>query len=142
MSTEQAPAGGTPNAAVLESRYGRGPRSRRRNLIILVSGIVALSALAIVWVVWTGILGPSSAVEATDLGHDVTTREATVRWQLSAPANAEVHCAVEAQNDNHAIVGWKIIPVPASDQQVRTFSTTIRTSEPAVTGLINRCWLS
>ncbi|WP_181408911.1 DUF4307 domain-containing protein [Schumannella soli] len=129
-------------AAALDARYGRSPNRRTNRRILAIVGGVVLAVLVVSWVLWTGILGAKAQLEATDLGHDTTATETTVRWSLTAPVNTEVSCAVEAQNDNHGIVGWKIVRLPASDQQVRQFSETVRTSERAVTGLINRCWLS
>jgi hypothetical protein len=139
VSTEQGPQAAS---SALDARYGRSPRRRaNRRILAVVSGAV-LVVLVVAWVLWTGVLGAQAQLEATDLGHDTTATTTTVRWSLAAPANTKVSCAVEAQNDNHGIVGWKIVHLPASDQAVRQFSETVRTSERAVTGLINRCWLS
>ena len=52
-----------------------------------------------------------------------------------------VDCAVEAQNSGFGVVGWKIVHLPASDQRSVTYTTSLATSERAVTGLIYRCWL-
>nr|WP_246286743.1 DUF4307 domain-containing protein [Schumannella luteola] len=137
VSTEQG-----ATAAALDARYGRSPNRRVNRRILAIVGSVVLVALVVGWVLWTGVLGAKAQLEATDLGHDTTATTTTVRWSLAAPVNTEVSCAVEAQNDNHGIVGWKIVHLPASGEAVRQFSETVRTSERAVTGLINRCWLS
>ena len=51
-------------------------------------------------------------------------------------------CALEALNEKYAVIGWKIVELPASSERTRSFTDVVRTSEPAVTGLIYRCWLT
>lgn len=128
--------------AHLDSRYGRttGRRRRTRLWAILVGSAVLVASVA--WVIWVGIFSPASGLEVRDLGyaHDDTT--ATASWELTVDAGLTSSCAVQALNGTHAIVGWKIIEIPASDDRTRRFTETVRTSEPPVTGLIYRCWLT
>jgi hypothetical protein len=65
-----------------------------------------------------------------------------VRYEVTADAGAAVSCALHALNGTFAIVGWKVVELPPSEQGTRQFRETLRTSEPAVTGLIYRCWLT
>ena len=65
-----------------------------------------------------------------------------VRYEVTADAWAPVSCALQALNDSFAIVGWKVVALPPSEEGTRQFRETLRTSEPAVTGLIYRCWLT
>jgi hypothetical protein len=39
-------------------------------------------------------------------------------------------------------VGWKVVRLEPSEQRTRHLTEVVRTSEPAVTGLIYRCWLT
>ena len=56
--------------------------------------------------------------------------------------SASVRCALEVQNEQHAIVGWKVVDLPGSDTYTRVFEERIITSEPAVVGLISECRLT
>ena len=54
-----------------------------------------------------------------------------------------VSCALQALNDDFAIVGWKVVEHPGVGLRAHGSSARpLRTSEPAVTGLIYRCWLT
>ena len=100
-------------------------------------------AVVIAWVVWAGLLGPDASLGSRDLGYSVTGDDAIeVRYEVTADAGASVSCALQALNSTFAIVGWKVVAIPPSDQGMRQFRETLRTSEPAVTGLIYRCWLT
>jgi hypothetical protein len=82
-------------------------------------------------------------METRDIAHEVldeTTVE--VSFELSVAAGTAVDCAIQAQNSQHAIVGWKIVEIRADDRYTRTFTESVRTVEPAVTGLLYRCWLA
>ena len=128
---------------LIEARYGRSPvRRRRTRLIAFVAGAGVL-AVVIAWVVWAGLLGPDASLGSRDLGYSVTGDDAIeVRYEVTADAGASVSCALQALNSTFAIVGWKVVAIPPSDQGTRQFRETLRTSEPAVTGLIYRCWLT
>jgi hypothetical protein len=128
---------------VLDARYGRSKRSRTRQKQF---GIVAAAAFAVVlvaWVIWAGLDAVGSTLEAKDVAHSVTSDTSVdVTFQLSVQAGTPTYCAVQALNDRFAVVGWKIIDVPASDAFNRTITESVRTTERASTGLIYRCWLA
>lgn len=127
----------------LDTRYGRTPtRSRRQRLIAIAAGVgTALVVLA--WVVWAGLFSPAATLDSRDVGYDVAADDRLVlRFEVSVAAGSTVRCALEAQNEQHAIVGWKVIELPASDTYTRVFEEDIVTSEPAVVGLISECRLT
>lgn len=126
----------------LDSRYGRTRGSRRRRTVIAVVAGAAVLAASIAWVVWVGIFSPASSLESRDLGYTSTETDVTISWELTVPAGAASSCALQALNETFAVVGWKVVEVPPSDARTRQLEHTIRTSEPAVTGLIYRCWLT
>ncbi|WBU38063.1 DUF4307 domain-containing protein [Homoserinibacter sp. YIM 151385] len=131
-----------PAAHDLDARYGRTPgRRRRRTVLAIVAGTAAV-ALSVAWVVWVGLFGADSSLEVRDLGYTQLEGEVTVRWELTAEPGRTASCAVEALNATHAIVGWRIVDIPASEARTRPFRETIRVTEPAVTGLISECWLT
>jgi len=127
----------------LDARYGRNPRAERNNKVIIGAVAAAFVAVFAAWLVWGGLLEAPAKFEAKDTGFDlIDDSTVTVRWQFNVPENTDARCAVQALNSTFAIVGWKIVDVPASDLRNRTLSETLRTSEQAVTGLIYRCWLT
>lgn len=129
--------------AAIAERYGRTAASRRRTLIL---GIVAGAAVLLVvgaWVVWVGLFSPGAALETRDLGYVTHGSESVdIRFEVSTDPGTAVSCALQALNEQFAIVGWKIVDLPLSDQRTRSFEENVRVTEDAVTGLIYRCWLT
>jgi hypothetical protein len=124
----------------LDERYGRTPTRRRRGRIgLIVVGAVALLAV-VIWSVWTGIGGSTTAldVQTTDL-KIVSAEEVDVQWLVSGRAGTALVCAIEATDQNGAVVGLAEVAVPASGQVNRTGSTRVRTVRLASNGLIDSC---
>ena len=131
-------------------RYGRTPANRRRTL--LFGGIVAAGVLVVVvaWVVWVGLFSPAASLESRDIGFSgpgggpLTEQDSSVdiRFEVTAEPGQPVSCALQALNERFAIVGWKVVDLPAETERTRAFVENVRVTEPAVTGLIYRCWLT
>ncbi len=126
----------------LDRRYGRTSSRRMGRRVWAVVVGAAVAAASIAWVVWGGLLSPESDTEVRDLGYSTTATTTSVDWELTIPAGRTASCAVQALTDNRAVVGWRVVDVPPSEQRTRRFTEQLRTSEPAVTGLIYRCWLT
>ncbi|SFN97862.1 DUF4307 domain-containing protein [Mycetocola miduiensis] len=132
------------DTSVLDERYGRAPRARKRQRRL---GWIAGSAIALVfvaWVVWAALdmVGPSS-LDVRDTAHTVVNeRTVEVTFELSVATETTSYCAVQALNDTFAVVGWKVVEIPPSEQRTRSFTETVTTTELASTGLIYRCWLA
>jgi hypothetical protein len=138
--SELAPA--TEDAATLNARYGRTPGSKRRNISFAVVAAILVAAVFIAWAVWGGLFSSTAQYESNDAGTTiVSNREVAVSWEFSIAPGTPARCAVEALNANFAVVGWKIVDLPASGQHTRTLTQALLTTEPAVSGLIYRCWL-
>lgn len=126
----------------LASRYGRTRRTRRGNRWLFGAVAAAFLAVFIAWVVWAGLDGARDGVDAQDTAHLVVDdRTVQVSFDLTAPAGSEVACAVQALNEQSAVVGWLVVEYPASTDRFRSFTETVRTTELATTGLISSCWL-
>ena len=127
----------------LDARYGRTPRRmrwNRRGTYVVAGAFVAIFAA---WVVWGGLDGTTASVDAVDTAHSVIDEHSvSVTAQVSIPAGTTASCAMQAQNEAHGIVGWKIVDLSASESRTRSVTTVVKTSELAVTGLIYRCWLT
>ena len=127
----------------IQSRYGRTPRSRARDKRSLwaLGGVFAVVLTA--WVVWTGLDGASTVIEANDTRHSIIDdNSVSVSFEVSMPVNSASTCAVQALNESFTVVGWKIIELPPSAQYNRSFTEIVRTTELPNTGLIYECWLS
>jgi hypothetical protein len=136
-------AAAPPESEELQRRYGRtsGRRVRGR-LIAWVAGI-GVAVVVTVWVVWAGLDGSSATIGTQDTAHTVVdARSVEVEFDVTIPRGDTATCVVQALNEKFAIVGWKVIDLPASEQATRSFSEVVRTSELASTGLIYDCWLT
>lgn len=127
----------------LDARYGRSPRTRRRTRWIAIGAAVAFAAAFAAWLWWGGLLGAPAALQSRDVGHEIIAPDlVSVTWQLTTEPGASTACAVQALNEAFGIVGWRVVELPPADEPTRTFTVEVRTAEPAVTGLIYRCWLT
>ncbi|GAB3616518.1 hypothetical protein GCM10027416_10750 [Okibacterium endophyticum] len=137
-------ATGLPSAddEALEARYGH-KRARRMDRWLL-GGLAGLVALVLVgWVIWATFSGSGTTLDVQDTAHNVVDdHTVTVTFEVSVQAGTGVICAVQALNEQFAVVGWKIVDIPPADTFTRSITETVRTSAPANTGLINHCWLA
>ncbi len=128
---------------LLVQRYGRTPGRRLRGRLIAWIAGIGVVVVVTAWVVWAGLDGTNATVATQDTAHRVIdSRSVEVEFDLTVPRGETSRCIVQALNDGFAVVGWRVIEVPASDQATRSFSETVRTSELASTGLIYNCWLT
>lgn len=132
-----------PAGDSLAERYGRTPqraRSVRRSLWILASGFVVVFGA---WIVWGGLDSISTQMNTQDSAHEVLDdSHVSVTFAITLDPGQTARCALQGQSEAHAIVGWKVVDIPASDLRTRSFTETVITVEPPVTGLIYRCWLT
>lgn len=136
-------ASSNSTGAHLDARYGRSPQRKRNNRVLVVTVALAFVAVFTAWLVWGGLLEAPAQFEAKDTGYElIDDSTVTVMWNFNVPENTDARCAVQALNSTFAIVGWKVVDVPASDLRNRALTETIRTTEQAVSGLIYRCWLT
>lgn len=131
MSSTPLPAG----------RYGppADPRRHRRAVVALATLGVAGVAL----VVWFGLRLGSAPVTWSQVGFITdgpTAVEVTYDVTRPDPAVA-VECRVEALNHAFAQVGVVVVDVPAASSTTVRRSTTVQTSEQAVTGVVEQCWV-
>jgi len=140
-ATGDAPA--TAASTALDARYGRSTGKRRRDRWIAISVAVFVAVVVGAWVIWAGLDLSSGGLDSTDIGHKILNdRSVQVSYQVSMPPGSTASCALEVENEAHAIVGWKIVDIPASTTTTRAFTDVVRSSELGVTGLIYRCWLT
>jgi hypothetical protein len=127
----------------IDERYGRSKSTRKRNRWLLVGGVIALAAILIGWTVWAGLDQNSGNLDSQDIGQTiVNSRTVNISYQVSMPIGSTASCALQVQNEAHAIVGWKIVTIPASHQFTNTYQSIVKSTELGVSGLIYQCWLT
>ena len=126
----------------LNERYGRTARSAKTNRTLGVLAGIGFAVVLGAWLWWGGVLETPSQLQYRDVAHTIVgDTEVSVTYEITAAPGTEVSCAVHALNASYGIVGWRIVDIPAGERWTRVFDTTLRTSEPAVTGLLYECWL-
>jgi hypothetical protein len=128
---------------ILDSRYGRTPRSRSRQrwiVLIVAAGFVVVFAA---WVIFAGLDSARGGLQNRDLAFSlVDDHHVDVTFEVSAPTGSTSYCAVQALSEQQAVVGWRVVEIPPADRYARVFTERVRTIDTAVTGLIYRCWLA
>jgi hypothetical protein len=139
-----ASGAGGEAAELVGSRYGRTVKTRRRDRWLLVALGAFIVVVMACWTVWAGLdqVRGSGVNVSTGANQVLDDQHVRVTYTVSASAGASVACAVEAQDVEFTITGWKIVQLPRSSQTTRTFRTTLRTIEPSVSGSVDSCWPS
>jgi hypothetical protein len=129
----------TPDAALqaeLDDRYGR--RRRRWPWAVLAVLVVAV----IGYLGWSVVTQSIDQVDADTTGFElIDAHSVSVTFQVTARRGAAITCALEAQDTDHGVVGWKIVEYPADEAHTRAFSETIPTVAEATTGFVTSCWI-
>lgn len=126
--------------AELDERYGRTRSPARR---WIAGAAIVVAAALIGWFGWSTVVNSLNTVTAATTGFVVVDeRTVSVAFQITAPVDRDVACIVEAQDEQHGIVGWKVVVLPGSAEHTRAFTETVPTTALATTGLINSCWVT
>jgi len=127
----------------LDTRYGRTPQRKRRDRWLLIFGGIAAVAIATVWAFWAGWDNDQANLETTDTAYTIPDdSHVDISFSINAPVGTPVTCALQALNEDFAIVGWRIVEYPGSASRLTAHTESIRTIMKPNTGLINTCWLS
>jgi hypothetical protein len=133
----------TDTAVELDERYGRTPRRKRLDKWIYIGGGIAVALVVTAWVIWAGLDQAGASLETQDIGSKIVSSSTVqINYQISMTTGSTAKCALQVENSDHAITGWKIVDIPASPRFTNNFSTLVRTSEKPTTGLIYQCWLT
>ena len=129
----------------IAERYGRSPAQlRRKRLMVIISGSTA-AILLVAFLVWVSVSSATKLDPKTTAYELLGTGEVTVTFSLLKPANSTVICALKALKQDYGTVGYKQVTL-AGDKSMNaspvevTKKVTLRTTEQAVTGLVDKCW--
>lgn len=123
---------------ILQERYGRD-RLRRRDRILAISIAIVTLVSFLVWAVFVSI-DNSNQISHKDIAYEVIDEYSTnVTFEVSRDPGRKVSCDVTVLNQSFAIVGFLTVDVAASDSRSTVISSTVRTTELGVSGLVDGC---
>ncbi|HEY7796574.1 MAG TPA: DUF4307 domain-containing protein [Microbacteriaceae bacterium] len=121
------------NSELVKSRYGQAPERTKTIWVLAIIGLISIVGFA-AWVAFS-----QERLTFTDVGYSVKDQWHTeVTFDVSKNSGESVFCNVQALNQQYGVVGWREIQVPTEDSSVR-ITTTINTTEEAVTALVHGC---
>ncbi|MET4619728.1 hypothetical protein ABIE18_001164 [Arthrobacter sp. 2762] len=147
MTSEDLSANELPASNSLANRYGRQKRgltrTSKRNIVI-----VAL-VLGIVFAAWVATSSAQAPVTFKDIGYStVDGTRAEVDFQVTKYPGATAKCAVKAMDSKFAVVGWKVVEIGPNEPKdgadggsTTAQRTLLRTESPAVSGVVDNCWI-
>ncbi|GAA1850395.1 DUF4307 domain-containing protein [Microbacterium koreense] len=125
---------------MLDERYGRRRASSARWVIVVA---IAVGAVLTGLLAWSTISSALESVDVRTTGYEIVDeRTVVLNLQFTAPTGRGVACALEAQDEEHGVVGWKIVEYEPSDQHARAFEEVIPTTAEATSGFVNSCWVT
>jgi hypothetical protein len=123
---------------IVQQRYGQD-RFRNRDRILAISiAAVALTSF-LIWAIFVSI-DNSNQVTHRDIAYEVIDEYSTnVTFEVSRNPGQAVSCDLTVLNQSFAIVGFLTVDVAASESRSTVISSTIRTTELGVSGLVDGC---
>jgi hypothetical protein len=131
-------------SSALAGRYGDTAKRRTWNRRLLIGLAVFIALVMGLWAVWgSGLGGASGSLDFTATANDpIDAHHITVSFSVDAPAHTAVSCGVMAQNIDFTVVGYDVVHIPASAQTHHVVTQHLVTYEKAVSGSLDKCWLS
>ncbi|MFC8040402.1 DUF4307 domain-containing protein [Paenarthrobacter sp. NPDC057355] len=147
MTSEDPSATQVPASTSLANRYGGQKRAMTRKTkrsIIIAALVVAIGLAAYVA---TG--SAQAPVTFKDIGYStVDDTQAEVDYQVTKSPGATAKCAIKALDSKFAVVGWEVVEIGANEPEntpdggrTTIQRTTLRTESPAVSGVVDNCWI-
>lgn len=123
----------------LDERYGRRRGPARRWLIGAGIGVAVVIVALFGWSIVQGAMDDVDVDTATF--EVVDDHAVTLGFQVTAPPGSAIACALEAQDEGHGVVGWRVVELSASEAHSRAFREVIPTTALATSGFVNSCWV-
>ena len=124
---------------LLAERYGRGPKQTRRRKIAVTTLAVSLLVAFLSWAIAVNFFSSNQISATTDSFSVTDSYHSTVKFSINLPAHKAVSCDLTASNANFQVVGYRTIYVPAGAGGIRSFETTLNTTELPVSLSVQNC---
>lgn len=103
----------------------------------IILGVLAM-ALAIGYIAWASFT--TDTIRGKNVGFNVLSSEAIeITFDVAKPQDMTVVCTLDALNTNYAQVGTRDVEIGPAEQFEQRFTTEIRTTETAVTAVVESC---
>jgi len=123
---------------LLSDRYGRARRPKWLFPIVAVT----LIGIGVAWSVWAALPNVDKPITSQLYGYDVTSdRRVALTVEVHRTDGGKAVCSVNAQAEDHTIVGERDVEVPDSDEKTVLVRTTVETERRAVAGVLKGCVL-
>jgi hypothetical protein len=117
---------------------------KTKRIIVLVALIVGIAFAA-----WVATSSATAPVTFKDIGYStVDGTQAEVDYQVTKSPDATAKCAIKAMDSKFAVVGWKVVEIgpnqpeqSADGGRTTVQRTVLRTESPAVSGVVDNCWI-
>ena len=129
----------------IAERYGKSPsqlRKRRLGVILAASGF---ALLFMIWAIWANLTGVAKPEFKTTAFKILDSSNISVSLSVTKPLNTNVICSVRALKQDYGIVAYQEVAFAAggsngSELVDLSWKANLRTTELAVTGLVDNCW--
>ncbi len=125
---------------LLNERYGRKPVNASKSRARIIIAAASLLTLFLGWAIWVSIDTANQIKHQDQAFEIIDATQASVTFEITRPNGNAVVCAVQVLNQSYAVVGYKEVVIPASDQKIVATETKVNTTEKGVTGLVDKCW--
>jgi len=117
----------------LATRYGRTGRPRRRPLLLVLAGVLALAGLG--WLTWVAVVHSTPTVASRLIGFEVTSPSSvTATIEVERTDDVAASCRLQAKASDFSVVGEVTVAV-AADAPRRQFVTTALTTQRGATSV-------
>lgn len=117
--------------------------------------VIAALAVGMGFLAWVSTSNATASVTFKDIGYRTTdATQAVVDFQVTREPGTPVKCAIKALDSKFAVVGWKVVDIPAASKETqeaqgqstdggRTVAqrVALRTESQAVSGVVDSCWI-
>ncbi|KTR40912.1 MULTISPECIES: DUF4307 domain-containing protein [Rothia] len=128
-------------SSTLDQRYGKKPartRPSRRALALLAVLVLVLASGFVAWIAAHRGTAPTYQEKSVQVSSPLRT---SLDFDLTKRPDDDVRCAVQAVNDQRAVVGWKEIQVGRDAGATSRQHVDLLTTGRAETATVESCWV-
>jgi hypothetical protein len=128
---------GFATSDLMAQRYGRRP-ARRRWPAVAAGGILVVALLG--WLAWSAWVQGTRSISAQVVSFDVVSEHRIdVTVTVSLPSGRAAQCTIQAQAEDHTVVGEEVVAVAAGTSPDTPIDARIRTDREATSASIADC---